>query len=223
MHVPQIRRDRSGTVAKGAADPGPVLPRPPAWLVWAFSGVGVAFGVLALFYGALNYDSLGTVLTRVAPQAMWAISFPLVGAVIATHRPRNPLGWMFLVVGLSEGLVTFTSEYGSYALLTAPGTTPGGPLAIWVGSWAWAPGLGLLLTFVPLLFPDGRLPSRRWLPVAWLSAVPTVVITVVTAVVLWPWRGPALLDPGGVDQSTAGLGVVLFPRSCSCCCAAWPA
>jgi hypothetical protein len=42
MHVPQIRRDRSGTVAKGAADPGPVLQRPAAWLVWAFSGVGVA-------------------------------------------------------------------------------------------------------------------------------------------------------------------------------------
>jgi hypothetical protein len=118
---------------------------------------------------------------------------------------------MFLVVGLSEGLVTFTSESGSYALLTAPGTAPGGPLAIWVGSWVWAPGLGLLLTFVPLLFPDGRLPSRRWRPVAWLSAVPIVVITVVTAVVLWPWRGPALLDPGGVDQGTAGLGVVPFP------------
>jgi hypothetical protein len=211
MQAPQIRRDRSGTVAQGAADPGRVLPRPAAWLVWAFSGAGVTLGVLAVVCGALNYDSLGSVLTRVAPQAMWSISFPLVGAVIATHRPRNPLGWIFLVVGLSEGLVVFGSEYGSYALRTAPGTVPGGPLAIWVGQWAWAPGLGLLLTFVPLLFPDGRLPSRRWRPVAWLSAVPIVLIPILTAVALWPSRGPALLDPSGVEQGTAGLGVVLFP------------
>jgi hypothetical protein len=74
-----------------------------------------------------------------------------------------------------------------------------------------APGLGLLLTFVPLLFPDGRLPSRRWRPVAWLSAIPIVVIPVLTAVALWSWRGPALLDPDGVSQATGALSAVLFP------------
>jgi hypothetical protein len=55
----------------------------------------------------------------------------------------------------------FGYEYASYVFRTAPGTAPGGGLAVWVSHWAWAPGLGLLLTFVPLLFPDGRLPSRR--------------------------------------------------------------
>jgi hypothetical protein len=80
---------------------------------------------------------------------------------------------------------------------------------VWVSQWAWAPGLGLLLTFVPLLFPDGRLPSRRWRPVAWLSAIPIVVIPVSTAVALWSWRGPALLDPNGVSQGMGDLGVIL--------------
>src|SRR5215218_11261007 len=121
----------------------------------------------------------------------------LVGAVIATHRPGNPLGWIFLVIGVSTGLVVFGYEYASYGFRTAPGTAPGGGLAVWVSQWAWAPGLGLLLTFVPLLFPDGRLPSRRWRPVAWLSAIPIVVIPVLTAVALWSWRGPALLDDDG--------------------------
>jgi hypothetical protein len=139
------------------------------------------------------------------------MSFPLVGAVIATHRPGNSLGWVFLVVGLSQGLVICGYEYGSYVLRTAPGTLPGGGLAVWVSQWAWAPGLGLLLTFVPLLFPDGRLPSRRWRPVAWLSAVPILLIPVLTAVALWPWRGPALLDPSGVTQATAGLDPFVFP------------
>jgi hypothetical protein len=137
------------------------------------------------------------------------MSFPLVGAVIATHRPGNPLGWIFLVIGVSTGLVVFGYEYASYVFRTVPGTAPGGGLAVWVSQWAWAPGLGLLLTFVPLLFPDGRLPSRRWRPVAWLSAIPIVVIPVSTAVALWSWRGPALLDPNGVSQGMGDLGVIL--------------
>ena len=137
------------------------------------------------------------------------MSFPLVGAVIATHRPRNPLGWMFLVIGLSQGLVIFGHEYASYVFRTAPGAAPGGELAIWASQWAWAPGLGLLLTYVPLLFPDGRRPSPRWRPVAWLAAIPIVVIPLSTAIVLWPWRGPALLDPSGVQQGTDDLGVAL--------------
>ena len=71
--------------------------------------------------------------------------------------------------------------------------------------WAWAPGLGLLLTFVPLLFPDGRLPSRRWRPVAWLSADPHRGDPGLHGGGLWPWRGPALLDPDGVSQGTSAL------------------
>jgi hypothetical protein len=132
-------------------------------------------------------------------------------AVIATHRPPNPLGWIFLVIGVSTGLVVCGYEYASYVFRTAPGTAPGGGLAVWVSHWAWAPGLGLLLTFVPLLFPDGRLPSRRWRPVAWLSAIPIVVIPVLTAVALWGWRGPALLDDDGVSQASGALNAVLFP------------
>jgi hypothetical protein len=179
---------------------------------------GGDLGVLAFVYGALNHHSLTEVLTTVALQAVWAMSFPLVGAVIATHRPGNPLGWMFLVIGLSQGLVVFGAEYASYVFRTTPGTGAGGELAVWVGEWAWAPALGLLLTFVPLLFPDGRLPSRRWR----LSAIPIVVITVPRAVALWPWRGPALLDPEGVDQAMGDPGILGFALYlCSCWAAAW--
>jgi hypothetical protein len=209
MHAPKARTGGSVTAAQRQADPGRVLPPAGVWLVWTVAGVGVTIGVLALTYGALNHHALAEVLTRVAPQALWAMSFPLVGAVIATHRPRNPLGWMFLVIGLSQGLTSLGSQYASYVFRTAPGAGPGGELAIWVSQWAWAPGLGLLLTFVPLLFPDGRLPSRRWRPVTWLSAIPIVVIPVSTAVALWSWRGPALLDPSGVQQGTDDLGPVL--------------
>jgi hypothetical protein len=152
-------------------------------------------GILGLVYGAWSYPALDGLLTDIGPIAVLALSFPIVGALIATHRPGNPLGWIFCAVGLfGGGLVTFGTMYGKYALWTAPGTVPGGPLAIWLGQWTWAPGGALLLTFVLLLFPDGHLPSRRWRPVAWLSALVTLLYPGLLAALLWPLRGPALVD-----------------------------
>jgi hypothetical protein len=58
----------------------------------------------------------------------------------------------------------------------------------WLSYFTWVPGFSLAITFVPLLFPDGGLPSRRWRPVAWLSTVP-LAIFVVLQVYLWPYRG----------------------------------
>jgi hypothetical protein len=126
--------------------------------------------------------------------ALLAITFPLVGAVVAARRPRNPLGWIFCAIGISYGLTITGEAYGVYTLRTAPGSLPGGELMSWLGNWAWAPGLGLLMTFALLLFPDGRLPSRRWRPVAWLSAVSIAVICVPGGVWSWPRRGLAVLE-----------------------------
>ena len=174
MHTPKASRDGSNTVAQRGADPGRVLPRAAVWLVWAVSGLGVALGVLTFLYGALNHQSLNEVLNTVALQAVWAMSFPLVGAVIATHRPGNPLGWIFLIIGLSEGLISFGYEYATYVFRTAPRAAPGGELAAWIGQSVWAPALGLTLCFVPLLFRTagcrrraggqwpGCRPSRSW-------------------------------------------------------------
>jgi hypothetical protein len=63
----------------------------------------------------------------------------------------------------------------------------------WLGNWAWAPGLGLLITFALLLFPNGRLPSHRWRPVAWLSATSIAIICGPGAAWSWPQRGLTLL------------------------------
>ena len=95
------------------------------------------------------------------------VAFPLVGAIIVSRRPRNAIGWLFLVIGLSFALSNSTAKYADYGVYADPGSLPG---AVWAG---WATGwldsfafLSILLLF--LLFPDGSLPSRRWRPVLWL-------------------------------------------------------
>jgi hypothetical protein len=197
-------------VQASPSDRGRRLPPAAAWLVWMLGAVCLTLAVLGPGYGAQNYPSLAAFLTGVVPPALFAISFPVVGALIATHRPRNPLGWIFCAIGLSQALVVFTFEYGVYVLRTAPGTVPGGPLAIWAAQWVWAPGIGLLLTFVPLLFPTGRLPSRRWRPVAWLSALPVVLIPALTAPALWPHRGLALVEASTDEPLGQGQALVVF-------------
>jgi hypothetical protein len=67
----------------------------------------------------------------------------------------------------------------------------------WLTEWIWAPGFGIILVFLPLLFPDGHLPSRRWRGVGWLGGLSIGLICVLTSIVLWPERGPALLQLEG--------------------------
>jgi hypothetical protein len=139
-----------------------------ARLAWGLCAVSLLLVVVGLVYGALRSSLLGA-LADGAPNAILAVSFPVVGALIATHRPRNPIGWLFCMVGVFQSLLIAAEAYSDYALWIAAGTVPGGLLARWVAQWIWAPSVGLLFTFVPLLFPDGRLLSPRWRPLAWLS------------------------------------------------------
>jgi hypothetical protein len=94
-----------------------------------------------------------------------------VGAVVSSHQPRNPLGWIYLAVAfVMIGLAGLANDYAYYANVTHTGLV-GGAVAEWVPNWAWVPAFSLLLTFSFLLFPDGRPPSARWRPILWASAL----------------------------------------------------
>ncbi len=98
------------------------------------------------------------------------VGAPIVGGLIASRRPRNPYGWVWLAFGLGLALQQLAASYGAYARVVAPGTLVA-PLTI-----SNVLGLGgpLSLTLAPfllLLFPTGRLPSPRWRPVAWIAAL----------------------------------------------------
>jgi two-component system, NarL family, sensor kinase len=83
-----------------------------------------------------------------------------VGLIIAAKRPSNPLGWLLLLVGLILGLNELLHYYADYTLSYRPGSLPGGLAVAWVSTWIWAL-IFPILPFVFLLFPNGRLPSRR--------------------------------------------------------------
>jgi hypothetical protein len=144
---------------------------------------------LAIVFAVKGGRPLGELVGDILPAVTWTIAFSLVGAVVAFRRPHHRLGWIFCVVGLSQGLVTFTNEYAVYALWTTPGSVPGGPFMAWLATWDWAGSAPVLLTFLPLLFPDGRLPSPSCRPVAWLSAVPIALLCGPIAILYWPLRG----------------------------------
>jgi len=100
----------------------------------------------------------------------------------------------------------FAAQYAPLALgLTSRRLSlPGGDLASWLTGWTNVPGIVILAVFVILLFPDGRLPSRRWRPLAWAGAVVLVVPTAILAVGYWPLRGPQLLTQEGSQPPLVG-------------------
>src|SRR5829696_4306850 len=175
-------------------------PHVAPWLAWSLCVLGVALAaaspILALLNGrtlAVIFLAWGPSIAGLAALPTLAVSFSVVGALIASQRPENPIGWIFLAVSFFCGLVIAGEEYAIYALLTNPGALPLGAEASWLAEWIWAPGFGLILVFLPLLFPDGHPPSRRWRPVAWLGGLSIVLTGVSSTILLWPELGPALV------------------------------
>jgi hypothetical protein len=102
--------------------------------------------------------------------------FPLVGALIASRRPRNPIGWILLADGLLWMLTGMMDYYGLYGV-ASPGSVPFPVGVAGINNILWVPAVGLLGTYVFLLFPNGKLPSRRWRPLAWLAGVVIVLLS----------------------------------------------
>ena len=101
-------------------------------------------------------------------------AFAVVGALLVAKRPTNLIGWIMAAVALMVGLFTAGDAYAAYVM-----TTRGRPDALavvgaWTQGWYWYLLLSLALIYLPLLFPDGRLLSRRWLPVAVLAGIGTL-------------------------------------------------
>jgi hypothetical protein len=157
--------------------------RASAWLAWSLAGLCVVMFLAsaALYVLARSAQSPGNWVTIGTVSELLGyvpfLAFPLVGALIASRRPHNPIGWICLAVSFIFMLLGMSEYYSLYGV-ARPGSVPFLVGIASLGNWLWAPGVGLFATYLILLFPDGRLPSRRWRPLAWLSGAVIVVLSV---------------------------------------------
>jgi hypothetical protein len=175
-----------------------------AWGLWAVSLTGWAgAAVIGVRYEIPDFtpDTVGG-----AAIAMAFAAYPTVGAIVASRRPGNAMGWLFLSIGVLIGVGALGWVYSEYAIGIQGEHTALGVAGAWVASWFWYPTLGLTFLFTLLLFPDGRVPSRRWRPLAYVAAVALAAMTVLAALAerIEGSTGFSIDNPVGIP----GLGYV---------------
>jgi hypothetical protein len=160
------------------------------WLARSMGVLSVGLSVAAVGLAARNGEGpADLVANHHAIGIVTATGIAVLGAMIASRKPGNPIGWLMSVAALLLGVFNFTQQY---APLAAAEALPLLGLSSWLATWTALPGIAITITSSLQLFPDGRLPSRRWRPVAWVSAAAAVVPAVALAVLAWPVRGPEL-------------------------------
>ena len=142
-----------------------------AALAWLLCTVSLALVVLGLLLTVIGSSmALTFYWTKWRDQAILLVAFigaPLLGGLIASHRPRNPYGWLWCGLGLGAALWMFARTYYIFAMTVGAGSLLTRNLVLFVGAWV---GWVVMVTLVPcvlLLFPDGKLPSRRWRLLMW--------------------------------------------------------
>jgi len=149
-----------------------------AWALWALALLGIAaivwFDQLLRQAGRVDLVQLNA---SAVPFLLALVSAPTVGAVLATRRPRHPVGWLLLSLGVSIGLSGFLDGYAPYGLLARPGSLPA---ARWPAIYSPAVTVAGIacLAFMLLLTPTGSLPSPRWRWWARVTAAAPVIFVV---------------------------------------------
>jgi hypothetical protein len=159
-----------------------------AWLAWSVCGLTVVLFACAVALAFLNSSDVRAVIL---PLGLTVSA--VVGGLVASRRPANPVGWFFLGSAGCFAITLVAAEYATYGLA-------GARAMAWLQSWLWLPGVSLLLVFLPLYFPDGRLATPRW---RWLARV-ALLLCVGGAVysALSPGEIPAtggIVNPLGIE------------------------
>ncbi len=184
-------------------------PRAAAWLAWSLWAISLA---LIVFGGLLDTLTPPIPVRGASPPGSAVLfralllAFPTVGALVASRRPENPIGWIFCGGGLVNVVQDFALRYADYTLYAQHGALPGGRYMAWISSWVGSSSLMVLAVLLFLLFPNGRLPSRRWRPVVWMAVGGGVIVALAVA-----------LRPGALDTHSianplgfgGGIGSVL--------------
>ena len=159
-------------------DVGVRLPNGLAYVIAAFA----VMSVLLLPFAVAESDlSMSDVMNGFYVHSF--VLFAVLGAVIVWRRPGHGIGWLLVLVGAFNAMATTSNEYLLFGLAERPGY-PSDELVYVLLGWAWVPATAGIAMALPLLFPNGRLLSPRWRPLAVIAVLATVLLSVVDAVSL---------------------------------------
>jgi hypothetical protein len=164
----------------------------------------VALAVVLLVSGAVVSVASGIGLDVGNWVIIWVITlvFAATGVLVASRHPGNAIGWTFLGAAVGAGLGSLAGSYADYWVDGREGSEWLGKTAAWYGELSWIPFILVPVTFLPLLFPDGRLLSRRWRVVAWCAGVGIAGNFVVEGLRPGPIPDyPQIRNPYGVESS----------------------
>ena len=202
--------------------------RTTAWVVTTVAVTTTVLDVPLMIAAPRSRVSGGQVAGNLAWE-MVVSSFAVAGLLILRSQPRNRIGWLLQGIGLVHTLSSCADSYSFYGLVVNPGSVPAPDVTAALTGGAWALEIGLMGTFLILLFPDGHLPSPRWRPVAWTAAASMAVLTL--AIPFFPGRldgsaAPDTVNPLGSEAAKPVLTVLLavflplFPVCVLACAAA---
>ena len=170
-------------------------------LAW---GLGAAIVAIMVPAGVLLILGFGTP----PPEAVFgfrgwglllAAAFAVAGVLIASRVPSSPIGWILLAAGVGTALQELAQQYALYGLYHAPGAVPGADVAAWVTEWVWIPYMALVALVVPMIYPTGRVLSRRWRVVLVIGLTAAALGTVCFALAPGELESsPGVPNPAGV-------------------------
>jgi len=187
--------------------------RTAAWLAWSLWALSIALTALALLLLALNLSHPNTHVYDYWFDNTTTVITATVGAIVASRRPENPVGWLLCLSGVVVSISHFGAQYAIYALSARPDSLPAGEAFAWIETWILpiiiAPGV-----FTFLLFPTGRLPSGRWRWLGWLTVAFVIVGAISGAFTSGPVDGlGSIRNPLGIGGFTGGFKAVVYPMA----------
>src|SRR5215204_4612630 len=189
--------------------------RPTGWLAWSLCVLSLTFVIVWALFRFLNSPTPTGVNQTPLPLEVWGllvfVLFSTIGALVASRQPKNAIGWIFCAMGLSFTTTFASGQYAIYAVVSSPGSLPGGGTTVWLEAFLGGP-IGLaLFALILLLFPDGQLLSRHWRAILWLDLFAAVMLFA-GSLRPGPMQTSSLnvANPLGIEKIGALVNVLLY-------------
>ena len=185
--------------------------RRSAWLLSVTTLVVTAVGLALLVWDWSSPVPSGSFGVR-GFSGVWAVGFGLVGALLTRRRPGHPVGWIFAAAGMLAAVDFASFEY-ALAAVVGHRDLPAGEYVGWLQLWIWVPFVALITVYLPLLFPDGRLPGPRWRLASWaaagcgVTAASGLAIAPGAVINLRALRNPFGVPPAAVPDTAIAVGL----------------